>query len=88
MKPVIRDVLKDELSSKDAQAQLYKELVVFEAEIDALALRCFDVYTECRERISQIRVNEVKNQSARLLKMAGLVCEIGGEPEVSEKAGE
>jgi hypothetical protein len=87
LKPVIREVLKEKLASEDAQ-QLGEELVAFEAAIDALALRCFDVYSQCRENVANIRVNEVRNQSARLLKLAGLVCEIEENPEVSEKTGE
>jgi hypothetical protein len=87
LKPVIRDVLKEDLEGKIEQ-QLYEDLISFEAKIDALALRCFDVYTQCRDKLSEIRINEVKNQSARLLKLAGLVCEIGDKPEISEKTGE
>jgi hypothetical protein len=55
-------------------------LVSFESEIDGLAMHCFDIYTRCREKIFEIRVNEVRNQSSRLLKMAGLVCEISDKP--------
>jgi len=54
-------------------------LVAFESKIDGLALRCFDIYNQCRQKIFEIRVNEVRNESSRLLKMAGLVYEI---PEI------
>ena len=88
LKSVIRQIVEDELEGQTPQGQEYKELIAFEARIDALALRCFDVYTQCREKIFDIRVNELRTQSARLLKLAGLVCEIGDKPEVSEKTGE
>ena len=88
LKTVIRDILEEELEGQAPEGQVYKDLIVFEAGIDALALRCFDVYTQCREKIFDIRVNEVKNQSARLLKLAGLVCEIGDKPEGSQETGE
>lgn len=88
LKGIIREILEEELEGRTPQGQIYNDLIAFEGKIDALALRCFDVYTQCRQKIFDIRVNEVRTQSARLLKMAGLVCEIEDEPPVSEKAGE
>jgi len=88
LKAVIREVLRDELKGEFFQGHVYEALVAFEAKIDVLALQCFDVYTKCREQIFEIRVSEVKNQSARLLKLAGMVCEIGEEPETSKKTSE
>jgi hypothetical protein len=85
LKAIIRDALQRELKDGFFQEPVYGELVAFEAGIDALALRCFDIYTRCREQIFDIRVNEVKNQSARLLKLAGMVCEVGDKPGTSEE---
>jgi len=84
LKDVVREVIKGDVES----SQLSGQLVAFDATIDRLALRCFDIYTQCRENIFDIRVNEVKNQSARLLKLAGLVCEIEDEPGASKKTRE
>lgn len=75
LKDVIREVLEDEVR----QGEISEELVAFESKIDGLALRCFDIYNQCRQKIFEIRVNEVRNESSRLLKMAGLVYEI---PEI------
>jgi len=72
LKDVIREVLENEVR----QGEISEELVAFESKIDGLALRCFDIYNQCREKIFEIRVNEVRNESSRLLKMAGLVYEI------------
>ena len=77
LKDIIREVLKDELQ----QGEILEELVSFESKIDGLALLCFDIYNQCRQKIFQIRVNEVRNESSRLLKLAGLVYEI---PEFDE----
>jgi hypothetical protein len=84
LKDIIRKVIKGDVES----AKLSEQLVAFDAKIDRLALRCFDIYTQCRENIFDIRVNEVRNQSARLLKLAGLVCEIEDEPGASKKTRE
>lgn len=77
LKSIIRKELEDEIQ----QEKISEDLVAFESKIDDLALQCFDIYTQCRQKIFDIRVNEVRNQSSRLLKMAGLIYEI---PEFQE----
>ena len=76
----LKKIVKEEIRNEVGQGGISGELVSFESEIDGLAMRCFDIYTRCRETIYEIRVNEVRNQSAKLLKMAGLVCEVSDEP--------
>lgn len=75
LKGILRDVLEREIEQED----IAKELIAFESKIDSLALVCFDIYNQCRQKIFEIRVNEVRNESSRLLKTAGLVYEI---PEI------
>ena len=72
----LKKVIREELESEVLKEGITEELAAFDSRIDALALLCFDIYTQCRQKIFDIRVNEVKNQSARLLKMAGLAYEI------------
>ena len=76
----LKEIVREELKAEVGQEGISEELVSFESEIDGLAMRCFDIYTRCREKIAEIRVNEVRTQSARLLKMAGLVYEISDKP--------
>jgi len=72
----LKKIIRDELGSEIQQNGISEEWGAFESRIDSLALLCFDIYTKCRQEIFDIRVNEVRNQSSRLLKMAGLVYEI------------
>ena len=82
LKGVVRSVLQKELS----EGEYGEELSRFESAIDDLSLRGFDVYMKCREKIFEIRVNESRNQVARLLERAGLVCEFPKwEPAPAEK---
>ena len=54
-----------------------------ENRIDDIALLAFDIYSQCRQKIYEIRVNEVKNQLGSLLKRANLTFEIPEqEPEL------
>jgi hypothetical protein len=81
LKGIIREALEDDIR----QGKISEALVAFESKIDSLALLCFDIYTQCRQKIFDIRVNEVRNESSRLLKMAGLIYEIPEFVEDPEK---
>lgn len=52
------------------------ELISFEARVDQLAMLAFDIYVQCREQLYELRVNEVKNRTHRLLQRANLLAEI------------
>ena len=36
--------------------------VELDSQVDAIALAAFDIYTQCRERLSELRINEIKRQ--------------------------
>lgn len=72
LKKAVREELKDEIKRN----QFPNEFRSLESEIDALALLAFDVYMKCRERIFELRTNELKRMMFRLLKKADLVREI------------
>jgi hypothetical protein len=74
LKNTIREQLKKEIQAY----QLYEELLAFEAKIDELALIGFNIFTGCREKIAELKSNEMKNTTYRAFKRAGLVVE---EPE-------
>jgi len=57
------------------------ELAEFERRIDRIALAAFDVFVECREQLSQLRVNEVKRRVAWVLDKMG---QRGVVPELVE----
>jgi len=58
LKEAVRAVLADAIDD----ARLAAELAEFERQVDRVALTAFDIFVECRERVSQLRVNEVKRQ--------------------------
>lgn len=52
--------------------------------IDRVALMAFDVYAQCRERLHDIRANEIRARSIRLLERAGVgPVAVGHEEEQS-----
>lgn len=56
LKDVLRNELKNHAKNKESGAELEK----LDGRIDNLACQAFNVYTGCRERINQIRLNEIK----------------------------
>lgn len=71
LKKVVRQELGEVLSNRELAA----ELTVFESAIDDLALFSFDIYMKCREKIYELKANEAKNMTFRLLQKARLIDE-------------
>jgi hypothetical protein len=76
----LKGVIREEVGGQFFEKGLSKEWVALDARIDSLALLGFDIYVQCRQKIFDIRVDEVRRRSARLLQMAGLTYEV---PEYS-----
>jgi hypothetical protein len=45
------------------------EWLKFQSQIDALALQAFDAYMECREKISEIRINQARAEKEMAFRM-------------------
>lgn len=65
LKKAVRDTLESELKEN----RLFSELLEFESRIDEIALLAVDIYVKCREKIYEIRINEVKAERERLCQM-------------------
>ncbi|MBW2047887.1 MAG: RsbRD N-terminal domain-containing protein, partial [Deltaproteobacteria bacterium] len=53
-----------------------EEMETLDRRVDDTLLLAFDVYSACRQKLAEIRVNEVRNQVGRLLEKANLIKEI------------
>ncbi|MFH1479818.1 MAG: RsbRD N-terminal domain-containing protein [Pseudomonadota bacterium] len=73
---LLKKVIREKLATKIRENHLEEELTLFESRIDDLALLAFDIYMKYREKLYELRANDAQNQVSRLLKRAGLVCEI------------
>ncbi|MBL7225118.1 MAG: RsbRD N-terminal domain-containing protein [Desulfobacteraceae bacterium] len=67
----LKQIIREELGSGHSD-----EMHTLDNRIDEVTLLAFDVYSACRQKISDIRVNEVKNQVGKLLERANLISEI------------
>ena len=79
LKNVIRDNIRDNLKEEDFKGQLFRELLLFESKIDELSLIAFNIYNQCREKIYELKANEMKNRTFRAFERAGLVREMPAE---------
>ena len=76
---LLKQAVREELASEIAENPTSKELLDFESRIDDLALLAFDIYTQCREKIHEIRVHEVAAQremALRVLARTNMASEI------------
>ncbi len=72
----LKEVIQDELFENIHENGMVRELFEFESRIDQLALLGFDVFMKCRERIYELKANELKARAHTLLKRANMLCEI------------
>jgi hypothetical protein len=71
LKTIIRKTIAKEIRDD----RLEPDLLVFESKIDVLCLMSFDIYNACREKIYDMKANEVRNRTYRAFERANLVAD-------------
>ncbi len=71
----LKRVLREELAKGTMDGVSAGELRDFEDKIDALALLCFDIFVKCREKLYDIKANELRNMTFRLIQRANKMSE-------------
>ena len=66
----LKGAIRAELAAELGAPALEREMVAFEARIDGAALAAFDLFVECREQVSELRINEVKRRVAWVVERA------------------
>lgn len=78
--PQLKAIVRELISSQRNQGEFgLEEILDFEARVDQLSLMAFDTFMACREKLYQIRANELRNRTARLLKKTNLFHELQDE---------
>ncbi|MBA4371580.1 MAG: hypothetical protein C0402_01820 [Thermodesulfovibrio sp.] len=67
---ILKKVVRDVLAQEKAAVPDPEELFLFNEQVDALALTSFEIYMQCREKLYDIKANEIKNMTYRLLQKA------------------
>ncbi|NNK01255.1 MAG: RsbRD N-terminal domain-containing protein, partial [Desulfatitalea sp.] len=68
----LKAIIHAQIPDAQGQAQL-------DARIDELALTAFDLYMSCREKIYDLKANEVKQRTYKAFAKAGLIKESDDE---------
>ncbi len=72
----LKKVIRLELGPENLKQQgITEELAAFDSAIDDLALYAFDLYMKCREKIYELKANEARNMTFRLLQQAHLIVD-------------
>lgn len=69
---LLKNVIREELAAELKEGQFSRELQEVESRIDGMALLGFDVYTQRRERLYEIRVTEIKQRISGFLRSKGM----------------
>jgi hypothetical protein len=75
---VIKKIVRKYLLMDSKNSRSMKHVLEFEDRVDAMSLFAFDIYTQCREKIFDLKANEEKNRVFKAFRRAGLIKE---EPE-------
>ncbi len=77
LKKIVREQTAKEIQQDKT---LQADMLLFESKIDDLALIAFDIYMGCREKVYEIKANEVRNRTFVAFHRAGLVADWEEEP--------
>lgn len=72
---LLKNVIREELAAELKDGHFAQELQELESRIDGLALLGMDVYTQRREKLNEIRVNEIKARVSGLMRRTGLTLD-------------
>jgi hypothetical protein len=68
LKPIVRKMMRDQKITLELN-----DYVAFEMRVDQLVLYAFDIFMSCKEKIYDLKANEVRNQSFEALERANLL---------------
>jgi hypothetical protein len=84
-KQIVEKQMTKEFRNQDL---LWKNWRLFDEEIDRLMLESMDIYAECREKLSQIKVDEANKRVFSLLRKANVLVDCSEESEVSSSCSD
>ena len=70
---LLKRAIREELEFEIRQQEILEELLTFESKIDEIVLFAFDIYMRCREKIYELRINEVKAEREKALRLLEII---------------
>ena len=88
LKDILRgEILPECLKPEHAGMEILKEYLAMESRLDTLGLMALDMYSEARERVFRIRVEEVKRSQSQVIRLAKLRREQAESAPETENRG-
>jgi hypothetical protein len=84
LKRVIRDEILSHTDTHFTKDESLDEFRILDEKIDALALLSFDIFMKCREKLYDIKANELRDRTLWLLKKSNLLTEMPDESGAQE----
>lgn len=69
----LKSIIRRELSKETPAGEVLDLLLEVDSRIDALSLLAFDIHVGCREKIFELKTNEMKRTTFRALERANLI---------------
>ncbi|MEW6738432.1 MAG: RsbRD N-terminal domain-containing protein [Nitrospirota bacterium] len=71
----LKRIVREEIKGETCASQLIDELPEFDRRVDSLLLLSFDIYMKCREKIYELKANELRNMTSKLVERANRIFE-------------
>jgi len=75
----LKDIIRKECSKELRNAGIAPDWSTLDGKIDEMALEAFDLYAQCREKLHEIRVNEIRKSVYGAMSRAKLIVAPLGE---------
>ncbi len=72
---LLKKVIQSEVPKQLGEGTLRDELDELDSKLDILALQGFDIFMKCREKLYDIKANELRDRTLWLLKKSNLLTE-------------
>jgi hypothetical protein len=64
--PLLKEIIKEALGDRILERVSSREWMILTGKIDQLTLQALDIYMECREKIHQLKIKELKNRMGKI----------------------
>jgi hypothetical protein len=72
----LKIIVREELAEEITKGNLNDDLERFDYKIDNLILMAFDIFMKCREKIYDLKANELRNMTLKLIERANRIFEL------------
>ena len=76
---LLKQIIRSELIHDIREGGFFEELMEIESRLDGYANMSFDIYMKCREKLYDLKANEMRNWTYRVVKKSKMYREIEAE---------